>query len=646
MQPLISLRGVTKEYKNQDIPALSKIDLTIYPGEFLAITGQSGSGKSTLLNILGLLTSPDSGTYTVKGTELGQLTEKQRDALRSHHFGFIFQSSHVLGYETVAKNAMLGLRLQNRPLEERLRGAETWVEKVGLGHRSDARGNQLSGGERQRLAIARAMATDPAVLLADEPTGNLDSQNAQLVFEQLKAINATGTTVVLITHDAHLASQVPRQVVLHDGVITKDETVAGSAPGKLPETVAQLTTAEKAGQKSTPAWVDDALDALNYISLTPFKALTLIFAFMLGIGGLVAAQGLSQSASHQVSQTIATAALDDVKADISVGETSTAYEGKSVSEIKTELGTYPGVRTVTAQRPLATGDLLPRLLPFETSRFSGSAYAVDSDYFTYLEAPVSHRQALWQLDGSQPVAFVGRKVAEELGIGNPNSGNGVIWLGEKPVTVLGFVEANERDLSAENNIYLNLSFGSLAGTESELLGETTFALRTAPGYPAPLAEALPYIINAGAPETVKVSTVGDLRNVQRGVSSNLSSLISGISWLLILLASLTSATTLYTSVQARRSEIALRRAIGASKVSVLRMFLFEGTFFGLAGGIAGASLGVLSLVLICLSLGWVPLVSMGWMSAGVLMGAVTGMVSAAYPAYLAAQAQPAEAIRA
>ncbi|WP_237221463.1 ATP-binding cassette domain-containing protein [Rothia nasimurium] len=642
MQPLITLRGITKEYKNQDIPALSSIDLDIHAGEFIAITGLSGSGKSTLLNVLGLLTSADSGTYTIDGENLKDVSARERDILRSHYFGFIFQASHVLGYETVTKNAMLGLRTQNRPLSDRATGAATWINKTGLNHRTNAKGNELSGGERQRLAIARAMATQPSVLLADEPTGNLDSKNAQLVFNHLKDINATGTTVILITHDPTLASQVPRQITLHDGKIIKDTGATHPRPGTTaPRTPTRNTTAEG----NTRPWVDDALDALNYISITPIKALTLIFAFMLGVGGLIAAQGLSATASQQVSQTLATAALDDVKATITPSDATTAYDGKNINTLTQEIASYPGAKTVTASRYLSTRDLAPSALPNLPSGFSGTAYAVDSHHFTYLDATVSHPHALWQLDGNHPVAFVGTKAAEELGIGNPNSGNGIIWLAGKPVTVLGLVDDSPRDVTASSNIYTNYSYGLTPEQASQVV-ESELFIRTEPGYPAPLAEALPLIINPVAPETISVSTVADLRNIQRGVSSNLATLVTGISWLLIFLASLTSATTLYTSVQSRRTEIALRRAIGASKASILRIFLLEGTFVGLAGGIAGASLGTLGIVITSLNLGWTPVMSTGWIWIGLAIGALTGMLSAAYPAYLAAQAQPAEAMRA
>lgn len=643
MEPMIRLEGISKEYKNQDIPALSDVSLEIYPGEFVAITGASGSGKSTLLNVLGLLTQPDSGTYAVSGQDTAQLSEANLDSLRSKTFGFIFQSAHVLGYETVYNNAMLGLRTQNRPLEERQAGAQTWIEQVGLTHRSKALGHQLSGGEKQRLAIARAMATQPDILLADEPTGNLDSKNAQLVFDELKLINQTGTTVIVITHDPALAAQAHRQIVLKDGRVIEDSS---------PELEERFTAAASEAKdnsdtvRRTSPLIDDAIDALNYISLTPFKALTLIFAFMLGIGGLVLAQGLSQTASHQVAQSIAKAALDDVKVDFTPSAEVDTETAPRVTDAVDSVSQYRGVKTVSIERTLATGDMQPRLLAYETSRFSGSVYAVDSKYFTYLELPQQNHHALWQLDSQYPVAFVGKEAAEELGIGRPESGNGLVWLGSSPVTVLGILDDNSpRDNSVTRNIYVNASFVAesdpLVVTESG----TRLVIRTEPGYPAPLAEALPVIIAPQAPEAVLVSTVGDLRNIQRGISTDLATLVGGVSWLLIFLATLTSATTLYTSVQGRRAEVALRRAIGASRTSILRIFLFEGTLLGMAGGIAGSSLGLMALVGISKYLDWDPVISMQWAFTGVGLGALTGMIAAAYPALLAARAQPAEAIR-
>lgn len=641
MQPLVRLRGISKEYRKQDIPALTDINLDIYPGEFIAITGLSGSGKSTLLNVLGLLTSADSGSYSLEGKEIASRSEREKDRLRSHYFGFIFQASQVLGYESVIKNAMLGLRTQNRPLDERAEEAQKWIEKIGLSHRKEAKGRELSGGERQRLAIVRAMATGPSLLLADEPTGNLDSKNAQKIFDYLRDINARGTTVILVTHDQNLAQQVPRQITLHDGQIIQD---LGPKREENLSADQQPKEKRKTDYQPTRPWVDDALDALNYISISPLKALTLVFAFMLGIGGLISAQGLSAGASQAVSQTIATAALDDVKVSLSPSALSSAYEGDSIASIKEEIASYPGVKVVAASRYFSAAELAPQSLPYLPAAFSGATYAVDSRYFDYLQASVSHPHALWQLDEHRPVAFVGAKAAESLGIGNPDSGNGVIWLAGKPVTVLGLVEDSPRDKNASSNIYTNFSYG-LSPQEAEQVVESELYIRTEPGYPAPLAEALPLIINPLAPETVKVSTVGDLRNIQRGVSSDLSSLVAGISWLLIFLASLTSATTLYTSVQSRRTEIALRRAIGASKSSIVRIFLWEGTFVGLAGGLAGVSLGTLGILLASLQLGWVPVMASSWLWVGLGLGAVTGMLSAAYPAYLAAQAQPAEAIR-
>lgn len=641
MEPLISIKGISKNYPNQDIPALDSVDLTVYPGEFLAITGASGSGKSTLLNILGLLTLPSSGSYRLKGKEVSALKEKERDKLRAGYFSFIFQSSHVLGYERVQKNAMLGLSTQHKSLTERQEASDFWLEKTGLSQLKDFYGKDLSGGERQRLAIARALATGPTILLADEPTGNLDTGNAQKIFQHLQEAREQGATVILITHDTQLAAQADRQITLSDGKILSD---TGPLGGLFSGPVPRNGEKEESKASKTNFLLDDICQALNYISLLPFKALTLVFAFTLGIGGLVLAQGISQSASYQVSQTLALAAQDEVKVVVSPSQ-ELAQDPQALAKVQEKIRKVQGVEIVSSARSLPTKDYQPRLLPYlESSVQDISLLAVDSSYFSYQAAEVSNPQALWQLDSRYRVAYLGRDVAKSLGIGDPDLGRAIIWLGGVPVTVLGFVEDQGRDFEAGKTIYLASSYDT-SQQAGEALKETTLLVRTQPGYPAPLAEALPYLIDPLSPQNVQVGTVGDLRKVQEAVSADLGQLISGISWLLLFLATLMSATTLYTSVQSRRSEIALRRALGASRASIVRIFLSEGICLGLAGGLAGSSLGIVGLVAICLQLGWVPLIFPGWLLLGLLLGAVTGMIAAVYPALLAARAQPAEAIR-
>ncbi|MEW9267518.1 ABC transporter ATP-binding protein [Kineococcus endophyticus] len=186
----------------------------------MAITGPSGAGKSTLLNIIGLLDTPSSGLYCINGQDVSALTTRAKDNLRSRVFGFVFQSSYLLASRTVAANVSLGLAIQGLPRRERVPRVKEALEIVGVGHRWDALGKDLSGGERQRVALARALATRPQIVLADEPTGNLDSENTENVIDLFGRIHASGVTLVVITHTAAVAEAASREVRILDGRMT------------------------------------------------------------------------------------------------------------------------------------------------------------------------------------------------------------------------------------------------------------------------------------------------------------------------------------------------------------------------------------------------------------------------------------------
>jgi putative ABC transport system ATP-binding protein len=204
------------------VQALAGIDLSVAAGELVAVVGPSGSGKSTLLNVMGTLDRPTAGRVAIDGVDVAALADKQLSALRAHRVGFVFQSFHlgegVRALDVVA-DGLLYTGLARRRRRERARAA---LERVGLAHRTDHRAHQLSGGERQRVAIARAVVADPPLLLADEPTGNLDSASGANIVALLHDLHASGTTIVVITHDAALAATLPRRVSILDGRIVAD----------------------------------------------------------------------------------------------------------------------------------------------------------------------------------------------------------------------------------------------------------------------------------------------------------------------------------------------------------------------------------------------------------------------------------------
>jgi putative ABC transport system ATP-binding protein len=219
--PAIVATGVSRTYEldGVTVPALRGVSLRIEPGDYVAVVGTSGSGKSTLMHLLGGLDRPTAGTLLIGGRDVSALSPPEMARLRNETIGFVFQSFHLLARTTAQDNVALPLVYRGVGRRERRARAVAMLERVGLAHRVDHRPNQMSGGEQQRVAIARALVTGPSVLLADEPTGNLDSATGRSVLALLESLNADGVAVVLVTHDRDVAARARRQIVMRDGLI-------------------------------------------------------------------------------------------------------------------------------------------------------------------------------------------------------------------------------------------------------------------------------------------------------------------------------------------------------------------------------------------------------------------------------------------
>ena len=227
MSSLISLNGITKVFVADDVEthALSDISLTIERGQYVSIAGPSGCGKSTLLSILGLLDSPTRGQYLLNGREVANLPQGERARIRNREIGFIFQSFNLIGDLTVFENVELPLTYRGMSATERRQRVQESLERVGMPHRAKHLPSQLSGGQQQRVAVARAVAGEPLILLADEPTGNLDSKSGEAVMELLSGLHQLGATICIVTHDPRYARHAERHVYLFDGQLADEPTV-------------------------------------------------------------------------------------------------------------------------------------------------------------------------------------------------------------------------------------------------------------------------------------------------------------------------------------------------------------------------------------------------------------------------------------
>lgn len=224
---MLEIRNLNKSYDTgkSKLHVLKGINLSIAEGEFVSIMGSSGSGKSTLLNIIGILDEKDSGTYELDGIPIEHLNEVKAAEYRSRFLGFVFQSFNLIGYKTALENVALPLYYQDVSRKERNQKALEYLEKVGLGQWADHLPSELSGGQKQRVAIARALITNPKVILADEPTGALDSKTTYDIMKLLQDINEEGKTIIVVTHEPDVAAQTKRNVILKDGIIEQDEFI-------------------------------------------------------------------------------------------------------------------------------------------------------------------------------------------------------------------------------------------------------------------------------------------------------------------------------------------------------------------------------------------------------------------------------------
>ncbi|MDQ3951734.1 MAG: ATP-binding cassette domain-containing protein [Actinomycetota bacterium] len=617
------------------VVALAGITLTIRPGEFVSFVGPSGSGKSTLLNLIALLDRPSSGTYSIDDRDVGKLTERDRAALRSATFGFVFQSFYLLDRYSSVENVELGLLYRAVPPAKRRSLALEALERVGLAARADHPANKLSGGERQRVAIARATVGGAPVLVADEPTGNLDSANSKAIVDLLRRLNRNGTTIVLVTHDPEVAAVADRRISLRDGTITHEAgraEIAAKIPASPSPTLA-VSRVELRGFLK---------DAMKAFAARRGRAVALVAAVAVAVALVVATLGLSQTASAQVSERFDARRNREVAVRAAVG--SRDDPGATPSSAGRALPPDAEQRARALAGVEEAGVLLDadqQLVAAVASRppQDVSFIGISSGLLTTVGATVEWARGEDRRLGPRE-ALVGAVTATALDLSTVANTPHVL-VNQTPFAVVGVI----RDVDRSPELLSAVVAGIHDAREIGRVAQVSLLMRTSSGAARQVADQVPLALDPIDPGRFEVDAPADPTSLRAEIEGDVRATMLALSGVAFLASMVGIANAMTMGVVERISEFGLRRALGARPRHVLAQVTTEALTTGMAGGAAGLYVGLLGVLAATVAKGWQPVLDLRLMPLALVSGGVVGVCGGLVAAVRASRIQPIDALR-
>ncbi|KAB7697572.1 MacB family efflux pump subunit [Plesiomonas shigelloides] len=614
--PLIELRGLSRSFSHgdQQVTVLQPLDLTIHAGEMVAIVGTSGSGKSTLMNLLGCLDRPSCGHYFFRGQDTATLDALGLADLRCHHFGFIFQRYHLLPHLDACANVEIPAIYAGQARQPRRERAMQLLSRLGLADRMHHQPGQLSGGQQQRVSIARALMNGAEVILADEPTGALDSQSGQEVLAILKELHQLGHTVILVTHDPAIAAHAERIIELKDGRVIRD---SASQPANLPthtplrELPAEdITQSISAVQSKPPELTPDTtaarrsnntLDRLQEAFRMAWHAMRAhrmrtfltMLGIIIGITAVVSVVALGQGARQKV--------IDDINAmgtntiDIFPGK---GWGDENASAIRTlnerDLRVLQEQPYLSGASPKITSAAQVR---WRNKSLSGSLSGVSPTFFSVTGLKLVQGRLFNAQDLSQQaaVAVIEEKSVRSL-FGKTDPVGQVVVTGNMPLQIIGVVREENRWGGAGNTLSLWIPYTSMM---SRVMTQSYFSqitLRVRDGVSPPLAEqAVTELLTRrhGSKDFFTYSSDTILTSVKK-TTATMTLLVSAIAVISLIVGGVGVMNIMLVSVVERTREIGIRIAVGARQSDILQQFMIEAVMISLVGGLIGVvlSLGI------------------------------------------------------